>query len=113
MTRDEYIGLLKSIVLKAGKKAVIEYVVSRFAFFSLPIINPLLGLVVGKILEILIDKTEVAAFFLYIDFRTSLQGREFEKAALAYFEFKGDDKHKKVLEDQFIASFKLLAKFNS
>lgn len=41
--------------------------------------NPILGFVVGKVLEIAIRETEIGLFFLYIDLRTSTQGRDFEK----------------------------------
>jgi len=82
MTRQEYIDLIKSAFLTAGKKAVMGYLVDKIAFFSLPIVNPILSMIVEKILTILIQSAEMLAFFTYTDFRVAAQGKSFEAAAL-------------------------------
>ncbi len=85
-TRDEYVELLKSTALSLAKQEVLPLLLGQLPIamttgFLGAILNPVLGFVVGKVLEITIQETEVGAFFLYIDLRTSIQGREFEKAA--------------------------------
>lgn len=113
MTRDQYVEILKSAALSAGKKMVMSYLVTRVPFFALPIVNPILGFVVGSILEIAIRETEMGAFFLYIDLRTSAQGRAFEKAALKNYEVQknGTPQEKADAEKELIDSFRTLVKF--
>lgn len=84
-TRDEYVELIKSVALSTAKKATIELILKKLpvslttglaGFF----VNPLISWLVGEALEVAIRQTELGAFFLYIDLRTSIQGRDFEKA---------------------------------
>lgn len=85
-SRDEYVELLKSAALSMAKKEILPLLLSQLpkgltSGFIGSIFNPILGFIVGKVLEIAIRETEIGLFFLYIDLRTSAQGREFEKAA--------------------------------
>lgn len=58
-----------------------QFLVAKLPFLALPIINPIVGFVVGYILEVAIRQTEMGAFFLYIDTRTNKQGVAFMDAA--------------------------------
>ena len=115
MNHQQYADIIKSAALSAGKKAVMSYIVTAVPFFALPIINPILGLVVNWVLTIAIDETEMGLFFMYIDFRTNLQGKEFEAAALENFraQTEGTEEEKINAEKNLIAKFRALAKFSN
>lgn len=77
------------------------------------ILTPVLGFIVGKVLDIAIQETEIGLFFLYIDLRTSVQGRDFEKTMQANLDAQksGDPakqaKAEKELKDAFKAFVKI------
>jgi hypothetical protein len=115
MNRQEYADLIKNAALSAGKKLVVNYIVQKIPFFGLTFVNPILGFFVGQVLEIAIMKTEIGAFFLFIDMRTSQQGRDFQSAALNNFQVQktGTPEEKKNAEMALIDSFRALAKFTN
>lgn len=83
-SRDEYVELLKSTALSLGKKQILPLLLAQLPAgmttgFVGMLLNPIFGFIVGKVLEIAIRETEIGAFFLYIDLRTSAQGKEFEE----------------------------------
>lgn len=114
-TRDQYAEIIKSAALSAGKKAVIASLKSRFPFFALPIVSPILGWIVTSVLTEAILQTEFGLFFSYIDMRTMQQGRDFEAAALANYRAQkfGTAQEKKNAEALLIDRFRALAKFTN
>lgn len=119
-TRDEYVALLKSAALTAAKKSVMKFLAAELPSVLTTgligsILTPVLGFIAGKVLEIAIEKTELGLFFLYIDLRTSAQGREFEKAMKRNLEAQkgGNQEEMKNAEAQLIDSFRKLAKFTN
>lgn len=85
-TRDQYVESLKDFALSMGKQQVLKLLLAQLPAkittgFIGSLFNPLLGFIVGKALEIAIRETEIGMFFLYIDLRTSAQGRAFYDAA--------------------------------
>lgn len=119
-SRDEYVELLKNVALSVGKKQVLKLLLAQLparmttGFFG-ALLNPLFGFIVGKALEIAIRETEMGAFFLFIDLRTSAQGREFEKYAEANFEKQktGTPEEKARAEKELIDRFRAFAKFTN
>lgn len=113
MTHQEYIDSIKASALEIGKDAVINYIAKKAPFFLVPILNPITNLIVSKILSILITETEFAAFFLYIDTRTSHQGEVF--AQMAYKNSKaqkeGSEEEKKIALENLENAFRNLVKF--
>lgn len=119
-TRDEYVALLKSAALTAAKKSVMKFLAAELPSALTTgiigsILTPVLGFIAGKVLEIAIEKTELGLFFLYIDLRTSAQGREFEKAMRKNLEAQrgGSIRDKEAAERELIDSFRRLAKFTN
>lgn len=117
-SRDEYVELLKSTALSLGKKEILPILLAQLPAklttgFLGAILNPILGFVVGKVLEIAIRETEIGLFFLYIDLRTSTQGRNFEKYMRANLDAQRNGtpdqkaKAEKELKDAFKAFVKL------
>lgn len=115
MTQAQYVEILKQTAQQAGVKLVMQDLVSRFPFFRLAIINPLAGFVVGYVVRTALLKTELGAFFWFIDLRTSAQGRAFEKAAMANFnaQQKGTADEKIQAEKQVIDSLRSLVKLTN
>lgn len=115
MDRNQYAEIIKSAALTAGSRSVMAYLTSLSGFFALPIINPIAGFIVDSVIRIAIEKGELAAFFYYVDMRTSKQGREFVDAALRnkLAQQKGTDEEKKLAEKALIDKFRALAKFTS
>lgn len=119
-SRDEYVELLKATFLSLGKKQILPLLLAQLpsglttGFFGM-LLNPIFGFIVGKVLEIAIRETEIGAFFLYIDLRTSAQGREFEEVMRKNLEAqKGSDPAaKEKAERELIASFKNFVKFTT
>ncbi len=119
-TRDEYVEVIKSAALTAGKKTVLALLTARLPValttgFVGSLVNPLLGYLVGMILEIAIRETEIGLFFLYIDLRTSAQGRAFEKSARENFEAvkRGNLEEMARAEKKLIDDFRAFAKFTN
>ncbi len=120
MNRDEYVAILKEAALTAAKKSVMKLLLAELpkglvTGFIGSIVAPILGVIVGKALELAIEKTELGLFFLYIDLRTSAQGREFERMAKANFDAQksGSEQEKANAEQALIDSFRRLAKFTN
>jgi len=119
-SRDEYVELLKSTALSMGKDAVLKILLAQLPAkmvtgFWGAMINPILGLLVQRTLEIAIRETAIGAFFLYIDMRTSAQGRDFEKAAAhnVLVQLTGTEEEKARAEKELINRFRSLIKLTN
>lgn len=113
--REDYVETVKSLALLIGKKLVLSYLGRMSWFFALPITQAFLGFVVGKILFIAIKETEMGAFFLYTDFRTSSQGRAFfEKAKRHQVQLSaGSLEDREKAEAELIDAFRSFVKFSA
>jgi hypothetical protein len=110
-THQEYVDALKASAIATGKKVLIEALVKRVPFLFIPVIGPLVELIVGKLVEILIQQTEFAIFFKYIDMRVDDQGREFSQAAInnRNMQFHGTPEEKEKAEKELIEKFRAFA----
>lgn len=119
-TRDEYVELLKSTALSIGKKQILPLLLKQLpaqltSGFLGAILNPIFGFLVGKVLEIAIRETEIGAFFLYIDLRTSAQGRTFEEKMRTNVEKQknGTPEEKAKAEKELVDAFKAFVKLTN
>lgn len=114
-TQQEYVDLIKSSMLQALKKAVMQIVVKNIPLFGNFFFNPIIGFIVNKILTIAIDTAEMGAFFLYVDFRTSAQGKAYEQAAIANrnAQLKGTPNEKKLAEENLIKCLRDLVRLGN
>lgn len=115
MNREQYAELMRSTALQAGSRSVMAYLASQSSFFTLPIVNPVVGFFVSTIIRIALERGELALFFYYIDMRVSRQGREFEEAAVKNLEAQknGTDEEKKIAEKNLVDKFRALTRFDS
>ncbi len=115
MNRDDYVKALKDAAVQAGVKLVMEYLIGQLPFFGLFMVKGITTAAVGWVLETAVKFTEFGAFFLYIDLRTSAEGRAFEKAAMKNFEAQkdGTDEEKQKAESDLISAFRNLVKLSN
>lgn len=83
MNSDQIIDQLKSSLIKIGVQEVMKALVSRLPFLAAWGINPIVTWLVGKVVKVLVNETEIGAFYIYQTMRTTAQAKEFEKAAIA------------------------------
>jgi hypothetical protein len=107
MTKEEYANQIKESALSIGKQAVMQFLITKFPWMGMTLINPIVGLLVGYILGIAIKETEFGLFYQYIDMRTGQQQSEFEKAAMENFRAQQSG----TLEEKLNAEKNLIAKF--
>lgn len=114
MSHAAYSAALRESALLLAKRLTMQFIVGRFPFFAWTVPNFVLGMVVGKVLEIAITKTELALFFEYVDFRTSRQGRAFWNSVetLRDAQGRGDAKEIEQAEAWVIRDFENLVKLN-
>lgn len=84
MTRDEYVSSVKTAFISLAKKAVMAKLAKEIPKLFIgklgSVFNPLVGLLVDKVLTYAVLETETALFFAYIDMRTGKQSKKFEDA---------------------------------
>jgi hypothetical protein len=92
-----------------------QFLVAKIPFLALPIINPIVGFIVGYVLQIAIKQTEMGAFFLYIDTRTNKQGVAFMESAIKnrIAQQSGTAEEKINAEKNLIDSFRSFVKFTN
>jgi hypothetical protein len=108
MTHQEYVDAIKKSAISAGKKVLISTISKKLPFLFLPVIGPVTSLLLGKVVEILVQETEFAIFFKYIDLRVDSQGREFSEAAIRNFQVQqtGSPDEKAKTEKELIEKFR-------
>lgn len=113
MTADDYVNAIKQSAKQVGTKAVTAYILAA-APYLMPI-KFVIEFAVGKLLGVAIDKTEMGAFFIYVDMRSAQQSNEFERAAIDNYNIQrtGTDEQKKIAEANLILTFKRFIKLSN
>lgn len=99
---------IKKSAVSTGKKVLIKTVAAKLPFLFVPIVGPITTLLLGKIVEILVNETEFALYFKYIDLRVDAQGRSFSEAVVRNYQAQqnGSPDEKAKAEKELIKSFK-------
>lgn len=94
---------------------MLEFAIKHLPFLALPLPNLILTKIASKFAEYLVQEAEFGAFFLYIDLRSTRQGKIFEEAALKNRAAQegGTDEEKKLAEAELISKFREFARFSS
>lgn len=92
------VDTLVADLIKIGVQGVMKYLISRFVFFSLPIINPIMGYLVGKILEYAFQYTELGIYFIYVDAHINAEKKDYLDASQKY-QSEPTEENKKALMD--------------
>jgi len=101
-------------MIALGVESLLKYFCAEFAFFTLPIVNPIFKIVIKKIITVLINYTELGAYFIYVDNFTQEQAAKFQEAAQKNKEAQanGTDEQKKIAEQELIARARDLVKYS-
>jgi hypothetical protein len=78
-TVDEILHLA---IVEVGKKGVMMWLTSQSKFFAAPFINPIVGFIVGKILEVAFKYTSLGVYILKVNNRVDKEAVEFKSAAI-------------------------------
>lgn len=115
MTHDQYVEMLKDFLRKKAVDSAFNFIVSKVAFFAWGPLGPILNFVLGKVLNVFLDHTELAVFMLYTDFRVSRQGRAFSEAAMKNYEVQknGTEEEKKIAEENLKNAFRDFVKLTN
>ena len=92
-----------------------DFLISKAPFLALPVVNPILGLIVGEILSIAIKESAIGIYFAYTDMRVGKQGQDFEAAALRNqaAQASGTKEEKAAAEKALIDSLRAFGRINS
>lgn len=111
MTADEVAEQIKNAIISSEKRVVMNYLISQASFFSLPIVNPIVGFLVEKVFEIAVKYGELLAYGLYIDHVTAEQAAKFADLELKKQNLKTDEE-KAANEKAIIDAARALIKFS-
>lgn len=82
MKHSDYVKIISDLATKSLKEALIKGVIKNAPFFAFGLWNPLLVKVATYLAEWASREAELQIFYKYIDFRTDVQAKDFEKAML-------------------------------
>jgi hypothetical protein len=115
MSRSTAISVVKFAFVTVARGAIVGWLTAVFPFLANPFLAMTIRHFVDDFLTFLTDVAETKAFFEYIDFRTSEQGRKFfasaEENYLAHQ--SGDAERVKRAEHNLKVDFKNFVKFTS
>ena len=79
-SREQYVQVIKSgaktVVKNSLSKVISGKLLSWLPTTFLTALNPLVGWIAGILADELVEASEMYAFFLYVDFRTTKQGQK-------------------------------------
>lgn len=77
---DQTVKALKETAVKLGVNGVTTFLGAQAPFTKLPVISTILNLIVTKILDIAVNKTELGSFIVHTDKKVDGQVEDFEEA---------------------------------
>lgn len=83
MTADDYVESIKSAFISLGTNAILAALAESVPFTNIPILRSIIRYLVSYALTLLAKDVEMEVFFIYTDFRTNGEAKDFEAAALA------------------------------
>ena len=115
MTHDEYVEILKDNLRKRAVKQAFDFIISKVTFLAWGPLGPLLNFVLGKVIDVFIDQTELATYLLYTDFRVSRQSNNYSDALIANHEAQknGTPEEKQIAEKNLIDAFRNFVKLTN
>ena len=82
MKHSDYVKIISDLATKSLKEALIKGMIKNIPFLAVGLWNPLLVKVAGMLAEWASAEIEMQIFYQYIDFRTDVQAKDFEKAMI-------------------------------
>ncbi len=84
MTYDAYISAIKNQFVDTAVQASYTFLVGHVPFLATPVISKLIKKILTKLMTVVVDNAEIAAYFKFTDFRVNRQGRDFYAAIELY-----------------------------
>lgn len=114
-TKDDYVAAIKAAFVTMGDKAVESLLISYIPILGSPILSSILDYLVNFFMKQLVDQGEIAAFFVYTDFRVSAQGAAFTDAAMKnnLAQLNGTDQEKADAKKALWDAFRIFARLTS
>ena len=105
---------LKEAAIKLARQEVVSYHVGQLPFLGFALVKPILGFVVGVVIETLIKHTVLGAKFVQIDLSTVEDANRFAQAAYKNQEVQaqGTAAQKKASENEVIEAARRLLVFD-
>ena len=84
MTYDAYISAIKNQFIDTAVQASYSFIVGYIPFLGVPVLSNLLKKILAKLMTVVVENAEIAAYFKFTDFRVNRQGRDFYAAIELY-----------------------------
>lgn len=106
----EIIEQLQKAAIKIGTEEVMRYLVSQSPWMGYAVINPIIGLIVGFVLKVAVEKTSLGVKFMLIDHATAREANDFATAAEQNIlaQVNGTPEQKKAAQDALIVAARKL-----
>lgn len=98
MKYDDYVSSIESVFLDQLKKSVIRVIVAKLPFLGLAALNPVLSMIVSKIVDKAAKEVELRVYFQFCDMRTNQQAREYSDLAIKYNQERTPENEKLMLD---------------
>lgn len=82
MKHSDYVKIVNDLSKKLLKDAILKGMIKNIPFLAFGLWNPLAVKIATYIAEWASDQAEMQIFYKYIDFRTDIQAKDFEKAMM-------------------------------
>jgi hypothetical protein len=115
-TKDDLVQATKSFFVKRGTEVLLgALTIEAPAFFGDPVIHEISKKLIEHGLRKLADQGEIGAFFIYIDWHVTQQGRAFADAILKYHAaaMSGTPEEFDVAEKNAVDAARALIRFSS
>lgn len=115
LTFDDHVNASKEYFITGATTGVSSLILTKLPFLNWGPLPSILKWGLRKIFSLAVFKTEVGAFFKFIDFRSSAQGRAYHKSISAYLKAKKDGSAEeiKVAETNMVNAFRALVKLTN
>lgn len=97
---NEAINLLKERLVKLAVEKIMQELVLSAAFFKIPFFNYIATKLVTKLVEFIVEKTELGLYFVYVDFTVAKEADQLREALEKYNREKSEQNEKE-LTDKF------------
>jgi hypothetical protein len=85
-THKDYVEAIKNSAIAAAKKQLALALIKKVPYLFWGPLGPIMDFAIEQVVTILINETEFAIYFKYIDMRVDAQGRAFSEAAIKNLE---------------------------
>lgn len=79
---DDYIGGVKLAIISQVSAKLVSSLISYLPFLGWGPLAPVLGLLAKRLMEFIVNKTELSIFLAYVDMRVDDQASDFNEAVV-------------------------------